>query len=633
MLMGAAGAAGGGPLTVEDVFSTTLYTGTGASSQTVSNGINLSGKGGLVWIKNRGGTDAHALHDTEQGASKVLQSNKVDATLSSTNVLNAFNSDGFAVGPANMTGGNNLNYVSWTFKKAPKFFDVVTYTGNGATSRNIAHSLNSSVGFIIVKRTDGGSTNWFTLHRSWSYNGGSGSNSADSVLLLNSSEIGNTSFPETENFPSLPTSSNFTIGVDLNVNNGNYVAYLFAHETGDDSMIQCGSFSVNSSYEADVNLGFEPQWVLIKPAEDAASWMIFDTMRGAVVNGDAAWLAPDLSQQEASTANRFWPTATGFHIGNYGITAGNDIIYMAIRRDNQAEVTDATKVFAIQAQAGGYQVNRFASSGFPVDFVIDKEYDDPSNWVVYDRLRGGKADVRTNASNAESSNSPAPIGFGFNTGITEAFYNSSNNVILPMWKRAKGYFDVVAYTGSGGAGSHNHNLLATPEMIWFKARNNAQEWIVYHKDLSAGKHLRLNGTNAELTGELTTSFAVSNSQFTFANDFATTNSSSTNYIAYLFASLDGVSKVGSVSHSGSSTDVNCGFSNGARFVILKRTDATGDWYVWNSVSGIIAGNDPYLLLNTTAAQVTNTDYIDPLSSGFQISGDFTDGDYIFYAIA
>ena len=67
--------------------------------------------------------------------------------------------------------------------------------------------------------------------------------------------------------------------------------------------------------------------------------------------------------------------------------------------------------------------------------------------------------------------------------------------------------------------------------------------------------------------------------------------------------------------------------------MLKRTDATGDWFVWDSVRGIVAGNDPYVLLNSTAATVTNTDYIDPLTGGFQISGDFTDGDYLFYAIA
>ena len=79
--------------------------------------------------------------------------------------------------------------------------------------------------------------------------------------------------------------------------------------------------------------------------------------------------------------------------------------------------------------------------------------------------------------------------------------------------------------------------------------------------------------------------------------------------------------------------MDCGFTSGARFVLLKRTDASGDWYVWDSERGIVSGNDPYLLLNSTAAEVTNTDYIDPLASGFTITSNFTAGDYIFYAIA
>jgi hypothetical protein len=86
--------------------------------------------------------------------------------------------------------------------------------------------------------------------------------------------------------------------------------------------------------------------------------------------------------------------------------------------------------------------------------------------------------------------------------------------------------------------------------------------------------------------------------------------------------------------SGSDASVNCGFSAGPRFVLLKRTDSTGDWYVWDSERGIVAGNDPYLLLNSTAAEVTSTDYIDPTSNGFTIvNGGLADGDYIGYAVA
>jgi len=76
--------------------------------------------------------------------------------------------------------------------------------------------------------------------------------------------------------------------------------------------------------------------------------------------------------------------------------------------------------------------------------------------------------------------------------------------------------------------------------------------------------------------------------------------------------------------------------------MIKRADGstnTGDWYVWDTLRGITAGNDPYLLLNSTAAQVTNTDYIDPLASGFTITSgaptalNYNNGTFIFLAIA
>ncbi|MDB4416865.1 hypothetical protein N9277_01220, partial [bacterium] len=117
------------------------------------------------------------------------------------------------------------------------------------------------------------------------------------------------------------------------------------------------------------------------------------------------------------------------------------------------------------------------------------------------------------------------------------------------------------------------------------------------------------------------------------------NATGDTYIAYLFATLAGVSKVGSYTGTGSNVDVDCGFSAGARFILIKRTDSTGDWYVWDSVRGIVAGNDPYLLLNSTSAEVTSTDYIDPLASGFTVTSsapaalNASGGNYIFLAIA
>jgi len=174
--------------------------------------------------------------------------------------------------------------------------------------------------------------------------------------------------------------------------------------------------------------------------------------------------------------------------------------------------------------------------------------------------------------------------------------------------------------------------------MWIKVRSTTQHWAVYHPDLpGSGKFISLNnnwdGNSTNSTfwdGETPKSTTFSVGATGVNNNYV--NGSPNTYIAYLFASLDGISKVGSVTQSGT-TNVDCGFTSGARFVLLKRTDASGDWYIWDSTRGIVSGNDPYLLLNTTGAEVTNTDYIDPLSSGFTITSSLTAGDYMFYAIA
>jgi hypothetical protein len=84
--------------------------------------------------------------------------------------------------------------------------------------------------------------------------------------------------------------------------------------------------------------------------------------------------------------------------------------------------------------------------------------------------------------------------------------------------------------------------------------------------------------------------------------------------------------------------VDCGFSSGARFILHKCTSHAGNWFLFDSARGIVAGNDPRLWLNATDAEVTNGDFIDPHSSGFIVNntyGDLNDTgrDYIFYAIA
>tara|TARA_R110000803_G_scaffold12738_1_gene36381 strand:+ start:21 stop:632 length:612 start_codon:yes stop_codon:yes gene_type:complete len=203
-----------------------------------------------------------------------------------------------------------------------------------------------------------------------------------------------------------------------------------------------------------------------------------------------------------------------------------------------------------------------------------------------------------------------------------------------MWKRAPSFFDVVSWKTENTANRRlKHNLGVAPEMAWVKLRTappyaSSGHWYVYHTG-TANKYMYLNTNDDVFTSDL---FTAPHSATEFGIAENSVWSAGSSMIGYFFATLAGVSKVGSVTHSGT-TNVDCGFSAGSRFVMLKRTDANGDWFVWDSLRGIIAGNDPYLRLNSTAAEVTGSDYIDPLSSGFTITSTFTAGDYIFYAIA
>ena len=164
MLQAAAGVGGAG-LDVSEVFSTYLYKAN-STARSITNGIDLAGEGGLVWLKSRSSTREHALYDTERGVEKLLKSNSTGAQQNTSGGLTAFNSDGFSLGTyADVNGTSYGDFASWSFLKAAKFFDVQTWTGDGVIGREIAHGLNGPVGMMIIKDT-GSNRSWYVWHKS-----------------------------------------------------------------------------------------------------------------------------------------------------------------------------------------------------------------------------------------------------------------------------------------------------------------------------------------------------------------------------------------------------------------------------------------------------------------------------------
>ena len=623
---------------IENIFKTYVYTGDSSTDRDIVNGLDLSNEGGLIWFKTRSNTGDHILFDTERGGTKRISTNSSNDETTSDWV--DFLSNGFNI-KASVTqiNYNNYDYVNWGFRKAPKFFDVVTYTGDGVAGRTVSHNLGSVPGCIMVKAVSGtySTRPWQVYHR-----GLDATSPEEKYLVLNTTAaVGNAA-----NFwnNTAPTSTEFTLGTWTGGNGTGttYVAYLFAHHNddggfginGDQDIIKCGSFTSSTGTGTAVDLGFEPQWVLTKRYDGTENWKIHDNIRGIRANLTDNMLKADTNQAEDTGAENLTLTPNGFRgIGS----AGRDYVYIAIRRGPMAVPTTATDLFSIDTSGATSPTPPRYTSGFPVDMALRKTVNTSSNWELLTRAMYGTS-LRPNHTNAEDTGSGADRfdymdGYNYQTTINSNQYSW-------MWRRAPKYFDTVNYIGTGSSLTIDHNLGVEPDMIWLKDRDGSNPWIVQGKVVSPSNNSRLElNDSMQLTSLTTGVTALTSTSFTLGT-FNNINVANTEYVAYLFASLDGISKVGTF--TGDNTNdrvIDCGFSSSARFVIVKGTNRSGtQWFVFDSERGITTGNDSVVLLNETNTQ-QSLNLVEPASSGFAVNYYETEnfnktGDtYVFYAIA
>jgi len=625
------------PKYIEDYFSTFLYTGNN-STNAINNGIDLSTKGGLIWTKGRSAGLAgvnHWLSDTARGIGYSLASDSTAAQAGPYSFI-TLGTGGYSLNTTAVglnTSGET--YTSWSWAKAPKFFDVVTYTGTGS-AQDIAHSLGSVPACMIIKDTTNAGSAWAIYHTSL----------GNTQFLQFTTSAAGTSSGYWNN--TSPTSTQFTVGTNGNVNQSGatYVAYLFAHNaggfglTGTDNVISCGSFTTDGSGNSTVNLGYEPQWLLVKANASGNDWYMYDNMRGLSYS-NYVYLSPNLSAAEGNIAADYLvPTATGFNTKSFA--SSTTYIYIAIRRGPMKVPTDATKVFSPNQTSG--TTGTPITTGFPVDWQLLGINDgNVYNQRSSTRLTGVNTNGTSNSQYLVTSNTIAEGATGSltlnwnNTGFQVPSLNSGSPIITWNFGRAPSFFDEVCYTGTGTYGATNHNLGVTPELVIYKSRSNAVNWGVIKPVSSIAYYDGLLNSNAAFTyysNDPSVAGLYTSTQFAKYQD-----TSGYTYVAYLFATCAGVSKVGSYTGTSTTLQVNCGFTGGARFVLIKRTDSTGDWYVWDSARGIVSGNDPYLLMNSSAAEVTSTDYIDTYSAGFEISStapaaiNASGGTFIFFAVA
>ena len=637
----------GEPLYVDDVFSTTLYEGTGSSGNTVDTGIQFDDKW-LIWQKNRSQTASHFLTDSE-----MVKTGSEYPSLSTNSDLGTSTSGGpvtISGSTVEYTGSSNTNtlsYAVWSFKAAPGFMDVVSYTGNstsGSDTQTISHSLGSVPGFIIVKRTNG-PEDWTCYHREL------GSSAWVDITVSTATENSTLAWAGVD-----PTSTEFTVGYHDRVNNDGdtYVAYLFAHddqsfgEDQDEAIIKCGKYTGTdpNGYLNEINLGFEPQWVMVKALTNATdnTWQMYDVMRG--INGyqpggstvNSAVLYAQSNVHEGH-AYQFGVTPRGFKaIDGHNNNSSVEYIYIAIRRPHKPPEA-GTDVFAVESLGATSPSPPGWTSGFPVDWAFRKTKNTNSNWEAVTRVTGSK--MYPNAQFRDSSIVNTNDYLDLQNGWFHLSTVNAENFSW-MFKRAPGFFDVTTYRGTGGAHDVSpktvyHNLGVTPELIIVKDLERSKDWKVWTTSQGDTKLGTLNSpagwaSDFQIKDVTSTTFKVGTD-----GAFTSTNYNNDKFVAYLFATRPGVSKIGTYPGTGNAQNVDCGFTNGARFVLTKRTDTSGDWSLFDTARGIVAGNDSRLSINQPSTE-NSADSIDPYSQGFSLTTDQGDtnvpgGTYLFLAIA
>ena len=615
-------------LYVDDVFSAYPYRGTANTAKTVTNGIDLAGEGGLVWIKNRDENHQHVLTNSVGGVGKAHSTHSTGAySTDSAESVASFTSSGFSFGNAWAPAVNKSNnYASWTWRKAENFFDIVAYTGNGTSGRTISHALGSSPGVVIIKRTDG-TEDWSYWHRSM-----------DSGYFLRLNED-HTRQSGSEDVKAV-SSTTFTVGNDNRVNaNGNeYIAYIYAHhdgtgtfgETGDVDIIKCGTFTQsNAQYSTGkffVDLGFEPQFLWVRQFQNPYNsngqyWWMMDHARGYGApeswsnngtRGQTNVIFSQLSGDEVDyrygglESQGFW-WASNFH---YGGSNSAKYLYMAIRYPDGVAgkpAESASEVFSIDTGDG----TKFDST-HRVDMAIHTTPSQSSHNKINIRSLW---DLTTNLDNSNSEGEDTSMEFDWEKRIRS---DASTNQQAWMWKRHKG-FDVVSYRGTGSNQTVKHGLGQVPQMMWIKNRGGGTCWQTYHEGAGNTKYGELCANTAWSTSSTRWNDTTpTSSQFYIGTD-GNVNNSGGHFVALLFASVDGICKVGSYTGNGETGQtIVTGFQ--PKFLLVKVISHGDQWVMYDTTRGWSNGNQDYgQYLSHSNAHSTQT-VGHPASNGFTFDG-------------
>lgn len=621
---------------------------------------------GLMWLKKLYETADHALYP------KVITDMVVDGRQVGVGSAYLVTNDNYKLqdGTANMAGYtgdagikfekdsftiqrstliNNMYttastmdpLVYWSFKKKKKFFDVKVYQGDGVNGRVINHDLGCEPGAVILKGIDA-AEEWVFYHK---YGGTTGTSTADSWKYYYKfhSDQGPILYGNSTDWMVKPVgTTHITLGGPSAYNNSSsvkYIAFFFADAGsggfGDDGSldgIACGKgvvgdWNTANSYQ---DLGFEPQWVLIKGRTKTTSnpWCIVDSQRNMYSeyeSGSTVWAKSPTVQSAQGSQQAFgvslFTDGGGFYLrrnqGNYGtvLSDGDEYIYIAIAKPQRTATqqnmflngvgTGATNFYTATTVTAGAARPTVLPGFSPDSAWIKPSWNFAGNpWDVWNRKVGVKeAQGMSNArqyllqfNNSFNKAGPSDVNVFYSNGYyanSDGSYDYDANDIFYMFKKTPHFYD-TQHTFLDGTNPRvvKHNLGKKPELMISKttypsgAPSIGAPWWMYSSAPGLGYTMttEMNGDTAFGSGNVWGAEPTA-STFTLGSIGGSVSGSGWAH-TMLFSSCPGVSKVGFYTGTGSLIDIDCEFVSTPRFVMIQRTDASADRYVFDSYRGM-----------------------------------------------
>jgi|TARA_R110002074_G_scaffold46902_1_gene120661 hypothetical protein len=290
--------------------------------------------------------------------------------------------------------------------------------------------------------------------------------------------------------------------------------------------------------------------------------------------------------------------------------------------------------FQIKLYAGNSSTQSITLDGsedMQPDWVVIKNRGTTNNWRIADSVRSADNSLMTNLNNEASDLANTITSFnsnGFSLGANASYVNdinaTSNNYVAFCWKEsATAGFDILTHTGTGSAHTVSHNLSAKPHTIFHKGVSHDHQWMVQHHSIGATMSLVLSSTAAQDDSATQWNDTEPTSSVFTVGTNGQVNTASSTYVAYLFTSIQGFSKMGSYIGNGNvnGTYVHLGFN--PAFVWIKEATATSGWILHNDkMNDNINPMQNFLQPNETGTESDNANLaVDFLSNGFKVRND------------